>query len=69
MYQSDRGNYKTNEPIAKAFMNICLGKLMIFVAFILVMLLIAYLTTPTEKEMKAEMEDNIMQSLDRKSVV
>ena len=64
MYQSDRGNYKTNEPIAKAFMNSCLGKLMIFVAFILVMLLIAYLTTPTEKEMKAEMEDNIMQCLE-----
>lgn len=64
MYQSDRGNYKTNEPIAKAFMNSCLGKLIIFVAFILVMLLIAYFTTPTEKEMKKEMEDNIMQCME-----
>ena len=45
-------------------MSSCLGKLIIFIAFILVMLIIAYFTTPTEKEMMAEMEDNIMQCME-----
>lgn len=64
MYQADRGNYRTNESMGKAFMHSCLGKLIIFVAFLIVMLLIAYFTTPTEKEMTEEMEDNIMQCLE-----
>ena len=64
MYQSDRGNYRTNEPIAKAFMHSCLGKLFIFLGFIIVLILIAYFTTPTEKEMMTEMEDNIMQCME-----
>ena len=64
MYQADRGNYRTNESMGKAFMHSCLGKLIIFVAFILVVLIIAYFTTPTEKEMTVDMEDNIMQCLE-----
>ena len=64
MYQADRGNYRTNESMGKAFMHSCLGKLIIFVAFILVVMIIAYFTTPTEKEMTVDMEDNIMQCLE-----
>ncbi len=64
MYQSDRGNYRTNDSMGKAFMHSCLGKLIVFVGFILAMLVIAYFTTPTEKEMADEMEDNIMQCLE-----
>jgi len=64
MYQSDNRNYQTKESMGKAFKNSCLGKLVIFFAFLLVILLIAYFTTPTEKEMRIEMEDNIMQCLE-----
>lgn len=64
MYQSDRGNYRTNESMPKAFMHSCLGKIIILAAIILVALTIAYITTPTEKEMLAETEDNIMQCLE-----
>ena len=55
MYQSDNRNYQTKESMGKAFKNSCLGKLVIFFAFLLVILLIAYFTTPTEKEMRIEM--------------
>lgn len=64
MYQSDNRNYQTKESMGKAFKNSCLGKLVILSAFLLVILLIAYFTTPTEKEMRIEMEDNIMQCLE-----
>ena len=64
MYQADRGNYRTKESMGKVFMHSCLGRLLIFVAFIFVMLFIAHFTTPTEKEMAEEMEDNIMQCLE-----
>ena len=63
-YQSDRSNYRTNESMGKSFMHSCLGKLVVFAAFLLFILLFAYFTTPTEKEMIAEMEDNIMQCLE-----
>ncbi len=62
MYQQDRG-YKTNEPIGKAFTHSCLGKVVILGAFLLVMLIVAYFTTPTEKEMLVEMDDNIIECL------
>ncbi|MBQ9216021.1 MAG: hypothetical protein IJ159_07025 [Prevotella sp.] len=63
MYQSDRGNYKTTESVGKAFTHSCLGKLIILAALIVIGLIIAYFTTPTEKEMTEEMTDNIMQCL------
>ena len=62
MYQQDRG-YKTNEPIRKAFMHSCLGKIVILGAFLLIVLFVAYFTTPTEKEMLIETDDGIIECL------
>lgn len=64
MYQSDRGNYRTKDSVAKSFRHSCLGKLIILIVFLLVALIVAYFTTPTEKEMAIEMHDNIMQCLE-----
>ena len=64
MYQADRGSYRTNESVGKAFLHSCLGKLLILTGLIIILLIIAYFTTPTEKEMMMEMEDNIMQCLE-----
>ena len=64
MYQADRGNYRTNESMPKAFMHSCLGKLLILAILIIIALFVAYITTPTEKEMLTETEDNIMQCLE-----
>jgi len=64
MYQSDRGNYRTNEPMTKAFMHSCLGRFIILAGILVVLLFIAYFTTPTEKDMMAEMQDNIMQCIE-----
>ena len=63
MYQQDRG-YRTNEPIGKAFTSSCLGKIVILGVFLLIALIVAYFTTPTEKEMLAEMDDNIIECLE-----
>ena len=62
MYQQDRG-YRTNEPIRKAFMHSCLGKIVVLGIFLLIALCVAYFTTPTEKEMLVEMDDNIIECL------
>ena len=63
MYQADRGNYKTTDSIGKAFAHSCLGKLIILTVLIIIGLIVAYFTTPTEKKMRTEMTDNIMQCL------
>ena len=62
MYQQDRG-YRTNEPIGKAFTNSCLGKIVILGVFLLIALFVAYFTTPTQKEMLAEIDDSIIECL------
>ncbi len=64
MYQADRGNYRTNEPVTKAFMHSCLGKLIILAAFLLFALIIAYFTTPTKKEMLIQIDDAILECLE-----
>ena len=63
MYQSDRGNFKTTDSVGKAFMHSCLGRLIMLAVVIIVGLIIAYFTTPTEKKMQKEITDNIMQCL------
>lgn len=62
MYHPER-DYRTNEPIRKAFMNSCLGKIVVLGVLLLIALFVAYFTTPTEKEMLAEMDDNIIECL------
>lgn len=63
-YQADGSNFRTKETAGKAFTSSCLGKIIILTAIPLVALIIAYFTTPTEKEMAIEMEDNIMECLE-----
>ena len=63
MTQSDRGNFKTTDSVGKAFTHSCFGKLVILAALIVIGLIVAYFTTPTEKEMREKMTDNIMQCL------
>ncbi len=57
-------NYKPKETMKDAFLHSCLGKLTILGAILLVILLIAYMTKPSEQQMMTEMEDNIMQCLE-----
>ena len=63
MYQADRGNYRTEESTMKAFRHSCLGRLTIYGGILLILLFIAYITTPTEQDMLVEMDDNILQCL------
>ena len=65
MNQSSRINYgRSNETVSQAFMHSCFGKLLIFAAILVVLLVIAYFTAPTEKEMREEMNDNIMECME-----
>ena len=59
MNQTPNSNYRTNESVGKMFLHSCLGRLIIFAAIIVVLLIIAYLTKPTDQEMRDEMNDSI----------
>ena len=56
-------NYKSDDTVKDAFLHSCLGKLVILAGFVVILLLIAYFTAPSEKEMTTNMEDNVMQCL------
>ena len=58
MHQTDRGEYRKDKPAAKAFKRIG-----IVVGTLVVLLILAWLTNPTEKKMRDEMDDNIRQSI------
>ena len=64
MDQTNRPNFRTSGSVGDAFLHSCLGKLLILMAIVLVLLIVAYFTAPTEKEMRAEMNDNIMQCME-----
>lgn len=66
MYQTDRGSYRTQESIARKFRNSCFGQIIIVVVTIGILLLIAMLTKPSDKTMKAEMDDNILQCIEER---
>lgn len=62
---NNRINYSgSNESVAKAFSHSCLGKLLIAAVVLVVLLIIAYFTAPTEKEMRDEINDDIMQCME-----
>ena len=69
MYQTDRGTYRTRESAFKQFRHSCLGKLVMAVAFIVILLFIAWMTNPTEEKMRAEMLDNIRQSIESRDSI
>lgn len=64
MYQADRGNYRTNESMGKAFTHSCLGKLIILLAILIVLTIIAALTVPTEQQMTDEINDDILECIE-----
>ncbi len=63
MEQLDRGSYRTKESAFKKFSHTCLGKVVIALGILVILLIIAWLTNPSEKKMKEEMDDNIKQSI------
>lgn len=50
--------------MTQAFTHSCLGKLLVMVGILLLLLIVAYFTAPTEKEMRDEINDDIMQCLE-----
>ncbi len=65
MYQSDRGGYRKQESFFEIFWHSCLGKTIVTVVIVGALLLIAYLTCPSERYMREEMTDNIRQCIER----
>jgi hypothetical protein len=61
MYRTDNKNYKAREPMGSAFVRSCLGQFIIFAAIMLVLMIIASLTVPSEQEMDAKVTDDIRQ--------
>ena len=60
MNQTNRINYgRSNETVSQAFMHSCLGKSLILLGILVVLLIIAYFTAPSDKEMREEMNDSI----------
>ena len=58
MNQTPNSNYRTNESVGKMFLHSCLGKFIIFAAIVVVLLIIAYLTKPTDTARRDEMSNN-----------
>ena len=56
--------FRKKESVAKALSHTCLGRIVILAGFGLVLLIVAYITAPTESDMQREMEDNMIQCLE-----
>ena len=64
---NNRINYsRSSETMPQAFIHSCLGRLLFLVGVLAVLLIIAYFTAPNEKEMRDEINDDIMQCLEMK---
>jgi hypothetical protein len=50
--------------MTQAFTHSCLGKLLVMTGILIVLLIVAYFTAPTEKEMRDEINDDVMQCLE-----
>ena len=62
---SNRINYsRSNESMPQAFIHSCFGKLLILAGILVVLLIVAYFTAPNEKEMRDEINDDIMQCME-----
>jgi len=64
MDRTDNQGYRTNESMGKMFLHSCLGRFVIFIGILAVILIIAFLTKPSDQEMRDEMNDNIMQCME-----
>lgn len=63
MQQTENDEFRTKESAFKQFKHTCLGKVIIVLAIFVILLVIAWLTNPSEVKMRDEMEDNIQQSI------
>ena len=61
--QIENGEFRTKESAFKQFRHTCLGKIVIALVIFVILLIIAWLTNPSEMKMRTEMEDNIKQSI------
>ncbi|MBR1688078.1 MAG: hypothetical protein IJ710_06030 [Prevotella sp.] len=62
MYQPDRGTYK-KQSFLQMFYHSCLGKFIILLAFIVLLLVVAHVTVPSEEKMRTEMADDIRECI------
>ena len=70
MYQTeDNSSYRTKESGFKQFRRSCLGKIVMAAAVLVILLIIAWLTNPSEQKMRAEMLDNIRQSIESRDSI
>ena len=63
MEQMENGEFRTKESVFKQFRHTCLGKIVIALVIFVILLIIAWLTNPSDTKMRTEMEDNIKQSI------
>jgi len=64
MYQNNRGSYRSQPSMVSQFFRSCLGKIVIAAAVFVLLLLIAFITRPSDEDMRAGMLDNIRQSIE-----
>jgi hypothetical protein len=67
--QQENSAYRTNESLLKQFSNSCLGKIVIAGVIFLVLLLVAWLTNPSDRRMRNSMHDNIRQSIESRDSI
>ena len=60
---------KKNDSLIYLFTHSCLGRLIITAVILSLLSVIAYLTCPTEDQMRAEMDDNIRQCIEERDSV
>jgi hypothetical protein len=64
MNLSGRGSFRKKDSLMSTFTNSCLGRIIITVIAIIVVMVIAFFTNPTEETMFAETNDNIRQCIE-----
>lgn len=64
MYQNNRGSYRKQPGVVSQFFRSCLGKIVIAAIVFVVLLFIAFVTRPSDEDMRAGMLDNIRQSIE-----
>jgi hypothetical protein len=62
MEPTNKSTYKKQSMTAE-FSNSCLGKLIILAAIVIILLIVALITAPSDVEMKTQMQDNIRECL------
>lgn len=67
MQQNNRGTYK-KESLGQMFIHSCLGQFIILVGVMVVLLIVAYFTVPTDKTMKARMAHGIRLCIEENAI-